>query len=62
MAPDDATPPPGDDRQAPPRPARKPPSAYRPDLRPMLVLAGVLVVVILGWILLSPLILPPAVR
>jgi hypothetical protein len=49
-----------DDREPPP--PRKPPSAYRPDLRPMLILAGLLIVVILGWILLSPLILPPAVR
>jgi hypothetical protein len=46
----------------PPRPVRKPPSAYRPDLRPILILAGVLVLVILGWIVLSPLILPPTVR
>jgi hypothetical protein len=38
----------------------KPPSAYRPDLRPMLILAGVLVVVVAGWIILSPRILPPA--
>jgi hypothetical protein len=38
----------------------KPPSAYRPDLRPMLTLAGVLVVVLVGWIVLSPRILPSA--
>jgi len=31
---------------------------YRPDLRPMLLLVGVLVVVIVGWIVLSPLVLP----
>jgi hypothetical protein len=31
---------------------------YRPDLRPMLLLVGLLAAVILGWILLSPLILP----
>ena len=37
---------------------RRSPRDYRPDLRPMLILAGLLVVVILGWILLSPLILP----
>jgi hypothetical protein len=35
----------------------KPP--YRPDLRPMVVLIGMLVVILVGWILLSPLILPP---
>ena len=45
-----------------PQAPRKPPSAYRPDLRPMLILAGVLVLVVVGWILLSGLILPPAVR
>jgi hypothetical protein len=38
----------------------KPPSAYRPDLRPMLILAGVLVFVVVGWIILSPRILPSA--
>ena len=38
----------------------KPPSAYRPDLRPMLILFGLLAVVIVGWILLGQLILPPA--
>jgi len=31
---------------------------YRPDLRPMLTLGLVLLVVVVGWILLSPLILP----
>jgi hypothetical protein len=36
----------------------KPPSAYRPDLRPMLILIGMLVVVVAGWIILSPRILP----
>jgi hypothetical protein len=36
----------------------KPPSAYRPDLRPMLILGGLLVLVVVGWVLLSPLILP----
>ena len=60
MSPDDATQPP--EGEPPLRPERKPPSAYRPDLRPMLILAGVLVGVILGWIVLSPLILPQAVR
>jgi hypothetical protein len=58
MSPDSQSPPgePG------PRTPRKPPSSYRPDARPMLILAGLLVAVIGGWILLSPLILPPPVR
>jgi hypothetical protein len=38
----------------------RPPRSYRPDLRPMLILAGLLVVVVLGWLFLGPLILPPA--
>lgn len=42
----------------PPRPPR-PPRDYRPDLRPMILLGVVLVIVIAGWILLSPGILPP---
>jgi len=41
---------------------RKPPSEYRPDLRPILILAGTLLLVIVGWILLSPVILPSTVR
>ena len=40
------------------RPSRKEPSDYRPDLRPMLILAGLLVLVVAAWILLSPVILP----
>ncbi|MGH2428903.1 MAG: hypothetical protein ACRDGV_08475 [Candidatus Limnocylindria bacterium] len=42
---------------------RKPPRSprdYRPDLRPMIVLVAVLVMVVLAWLLLSPLILPGA--
>jgi hypothetical protein len=39
-------------------PSGKPPSSYRPDLRPMLILAGLLLAVIVGWIILSPIILP----
>jgi len=31
---------------------------YRPDLRPMLLLGALLVIVVAGWIVLSPLILP----
>jgi hypothetical protein len=44
---------------APGRPGRSP-RDYRPDLRPMIVLALMLVVIVVGWILLSPGILPPA--
>ena len=40
-------------------PPRRSPGDYRPDLRPMLILGGLLVAVLLGWILLSPLVLPP---
>jgi len=40
----------------PPRP--KPPGDYRPDLRPMLILVGLLAAVIVAWLFLSPLILP----
>ena len=41
-----------------PPPPRRPPSDYRPDLRPMLILAALLALVVLAWILISPLILP----
>ncbi|HEX5579555.1 MAG TPA: hypothetical protein VFY43_07820 [Candidatus Limnocylindria bacterium] len=41
-----------------PRTPRRPPSDYRPDLRPMLILAGLLLAVIVGWIILGPIILP----
>jgi len=40
----------------PPRPPRE----YRPDLRPMLILGLVLLAVLVGWLLLSPILLPPA--
>jgi len=43
-----------------PRPPRRSPVDYRPDLRPMLILVVLLVVVVAAWVLLSPLILPPA--
>ena len=43
----------------PPQPRRSP-GDYRPDLRPMLILGGLLVAVIVGWILISPLLLPAA--
>ena len=41
----------------PPAPRRSP-RDYRPDLRPILILAGLLVTVLIGWILLAPLIVP----
>jgi hypothetical protein len=40
-----------------PPPGRRP-SDYRPDLRPMLILVGLLAAVVVAWLLLSPLILP----
>jgi hypothetical protein len=40
-----------------PRPPRRP-QDYRPDLRPMIILAVLLALVVVGWLLLSPLILP----
>jgi hypothetical protein len=40
----------------PPRPPRE----YRPDLRPMILLGLLLVAVVIGWIVLSPVLLPPA--
>ena len=42
-------------------PRRRDPSEYRPDLRPMIILAGLLVAIVAGWVLLGPRILPPAV-
>ena len=48
--------PPAPDR--PSRPTQRPPSDYRPDLRPMLILGVLLVIVVLAWIILSPMILP----
>jgi hypothetical protein len=45
-----------------PDPPRRSPRDYRPDLRPMVILGALLVLVILGWILLSPLILPAPAR
>lgn len=41
-------------------PPRRSPRNYRPDLRPMLILGGLLVAVVVGWILISPLLLPGA--
>lgn len=42
------------------RPPRRSPGDYRPDLRPMLILVMLLVAVVVAWLLLSPVILPPA--
>ena len=39
---------------------RRGPSDYRPDLRPMFIVFGLLVAVVVAWVLISPLILPPA--
>jgi hypothetical protein len=41
-----------------PRPPRRSPQDYRPDLRPMLILGALLLVVVVAWLLLSPVILP----
>jgi hypothetical protein len=51
-------PPPQPPAPRPPRPPQKSPGDYRPDLRPMLILGGLLVAVVVAWVLLSPLILP----
>jgi hypothetical protein len=40
------------------RPPGRAPGDYRPDLRPILILGGLLVAVVIAWLLLSPLILP----
>jgi hypothetical protein len=37
---------------------RRGPADYRPDLRPIAILIGLVVLVVIGWILLSPMILP----
>jgi hypothetical protein len=39
-------------------PARRAPSDYRPDLRPMLILFALLAGVVIGWIVIGPRILP----
>ena len=44
----------------PPELRPKRPRDYRPDLRPILLLAGLLILVVLSWLFLGPLILPPA--
>ena len=40
-----------------PQPPRRP-QDYRPDLRPMIILIVLLALVVVGWLVLSPLILP----
>jgi len=40
-------------------PVRRNPRDYRPDIRPMLILAALLLAVVLAWVVISPLILPP---
>lgn len=39
-------------------PNRRSPRDYRPDLRPAFILGALLVIVVVGWIILSPMILP----
>ena len=45
-----------------PRSPRRRPSDYRPDLRPMLILLGLLTAIVVGWMILGPHILPSAVE
>ena len=40
-----------------PRPSRAP-RDYRPDVRPLLLVGILLVAVVIGWVILSPMILP----
>jgi hypothetical protein len=49
---DDAPPPGRSERSG------RSPRDYRPDLRPMLILVGLLFVVVVAWLFISPLILP----
>jgi len=42
-----------------PRSRPRPPRDYRPDLRPMLILFALLAAVVVAWLILSHLILPP---
>ena len=43
-------------QQEPPK--RRSPADYRPDLRPVIILVILLIVIVAGWLILSPLILP----
>lgn len=58
--PDDPIPSPDEPEAPPPAGASRSPREYRPDLRPMLILAGLLVLVFAAWLFLGPMILPPA--
>lgn len=42
----------------PPSTGGRGPRDYRPDLRPMLILVGLLFAVVIAWLFISPLILP----
>jgi hypothetical protein len=44
--------------ETPPPTGGRSPRDYRPDLRPMIILGALLVGVVIGWVILSPLILP----
>ena len=43
-----------------PLPPRRSPCDYRPDLRPMFILGVLLAAVVIAWLILSPLMLPPS--
>ena len=43
---------------AEPPPPPKGPRDYRPDVRPLLLVGILLVAVVIGWVILSPMILP----
>ena len=43
-------------QQEPPK--RRSPGDYRPDLRPVIILVVLLIGIVAGWLILSPLILP----
>jgi hypothetical protein len=43
-------------QQEPPK--RRSPGDYRPDLRPLIILGILLIAIVAGWLILSPLILP----
>jgi hypothetical protein len=47
-----------DDSPPPPGGSGRSPRDYRPDLRPMLILVGLLLAVVVAWLFISPLILP----
>jgi hypothetical protein len=53
--------PPESEQPQPPSPPRAP-RDYRPDLRPMLIVLAVFIAIVVGWLLVSPLILPAPAR